>query len=187
MRAFFCFKLPQNVKKEIAALSDEMSGEAYVKWVSIENLHITAKFLGDTPETQIAEIKREAKSALKGMNNFQFIIDKFGCFPDRSYPKVLWLGSSNPPVEIFSIQSKLEENLQSIGFDKGDRDYIPHVTLGRTKEKNNRKIKKYGDNLSEYQMKESWKVDINNLTLMESKLRSGGPIYTEVFKLELES
>ena len=185
MRTFFCYELSDESRERMQKVSEQIDEVAYIKWVSPENLHITVKFLGEIEQGQIPEIRDAAQGAIEGSKRFKIDIDKFGCFPDPSFPKVLWLGSSNPPRRIFKINEGLEENLAQHGFEREKRDYIPHVTLGRTKENDNKKIKKLGKQLCQFRFSENLTESIKKLTLMESELRRSGPIYNPVFRLAL--
>ncbi len=185
MRTFFCLELPEQVKKEIRSTADSIQGPAYVKWVSRENLHITLKFLGDVEQRQITEIKTQAKKSASQVNPFEMTIDKLSGFPNPGFPKVIWLGSSSPPPEIHRLNEDLETRMEEIGFEKERRDYVPHVTLGRTKDEDETKIEELGTDLQNLKLDSNWRVPIDHLTLMESELRSSGPEYTPVFELDL--
>jgi len=166
---------------------DSINNPAQVKWVKRNNLHITLKFLGNVEESLLPKIKTNAQAAIEGQSRFQVNVDKLGSFPHMGYPKVIWFGLSSAPEEIYRLHNELEEQLTKLGFSKEDRDYVPHVTLGRTKDKNNGKIKDLGKKLQKTRMEESWKVTINKLTLMESQLRSKGPVYSPLFYVPLGS
>lgn len=187
MRCFFCFELPDEVQRNMVEFYDSVNNQAHVKWVERSNLHITLKFLGNVEKSSLPKIKTRAQAAIENQSSFQINIDKLGCFPHMGFPKIIWFGSSSAPREIHRLHDQLEEQLNKLGFSKENRDYVPHVTLGRTKDKNNDKIKGLGEKLQNITMEESWKVTVNKLTLMESQLRSTGPIYSPVFHLSLDS
>lgn len=185
MRAFFCLEIPKRIQNEMAKLSEEISQPAYVKWVNSENLHITLKFLGEIESGQLPKIKETAHEVTTQLSGFDMNIDKLGSFPSQSYPKVVWLGSSSEPKKIHRLHDRLETDLENMGFSREDRDYVPHVTLGRTKEKNDRKIKDFGKKIGSFSMDKCWNVKVDELTLMKSDLRRSGPVYTPVVKLPL--
>ena len=61
-RCFIAFNLPERVKDEILNAMQghtrEVKRVADVKFVSRENLHVTAKFLGNISENSIEDISR---------------------------------------------------------------------------------------------------------------------------------
>lgn len=185
MRTFFCLELPTSVKREIRKTASSIDSPAYVKWVSQENLHITLKFLGDVNSKEVPEIERKAKESASRINPFEINIEMLSGFPNPGFPKVIWLGSNSPPEEIFQLQKDLESRLEDLGFEKENRDYVPHVTLGRTKDENKAKIEQMGSKLKSHDLEDNWSVSVDRLTLMESTLKSHGPEYDPVFRLDL--
>jgi len=63
--------------------------DANVKLVEPENVHITLKFLGDTNETQIDDIDRIMKDAVREIKPFNIQLEGAGVFPNRNYIIVL--------------------------------------------------------------------------------------------------
>ncbi|MFW6071055.1 MAG: RNA 2',3'-cyclic phosphodiesterase [Candidatus Bipolaricaulota bacterium] len=185
MRTFFCLELPEDVKDKINGIRKDIKGPAYVKWVSQENLHITLKFLGEVEENQVSTIKERTEGAAVRSSPFGVDLDRLGGFPHLGFPKVIWLGSNSPPDDIYRLHEDLEESLFGLGFEKEDRDYVPHVTLGRTKEDEDSRIERLGENLKNLDFDSSWRVPIGRLTMMKSELRSDGPVYTPLFRVEL--
>lgn len=187
MRSFFCFELSSAGSKAMAELSHQITSPAYVKWVDQANLHVTVKFLGDINEDRVPQIKERAANIASREEPFTMQIDKLGAFPSKDYPKVIWLGSTSAPGTLYRIQEDLEDSLTDLGFDREKRDYIPHITLGRTKEDEDRKIKQLGSTLKDWSLDKEWTEAEEYLTLMESQLRSGGPEYNRVFRVPLGS
>lgn len=185
MRTFFCLELSDSVKSEINDIPNSIDSPAYVKWVSRTNLHITLKFLGDINKKEVPGIKQQAEKSAAQTNPFEMTIDKLSGFPNPGFPKVIWLGSNSPPDDIFRLQDDLASRLVDLGFEKEKRDYVPHVTLGRTKDDNEAKIERLGNHLKNHRLETNWAVSIDQLTLMESTLKSGGPVYDPVFRLNL--
>jgi len=61
LRCFIALELPAEVKKNIYARIERLkSSGADVKWVRAENLHLTLKFLGDTPQELLKSIDRKS-------------------------------------------------------------------------------------------------------------------------------
>ena len=185
MRTFFCLELPENVKEELKSTADSFEEPAYVKWVSQENLHITLKFLGDVEKRQIPEIEEKARKTATRTEPFEINIDKLSGFPNPGFPKVIWYGSSSPPSEIFHLHENLEGRMEDLGFEAEDRDYVPHITLGRTKDDDSGKVEQLGSYLKKRDFSDSWTVTIDHLTLMKSQLKSSGPVYDPLFRLDL--
>ena len=93
IRTFISIPVPSEVKSKKNMLYSTLENSpANISWVKNEQLHLTLKFLGHTPETMIENIKSEISKISSTIKPFKLLIDKTGCFPKRERPRVLWLG-----------------------------------------------------------------------------------------------
>lgn len=188
MRTFFCIELSDEVTSKLSQIIDSFAHytEARVNWVNARNLHITMKFLGDIDPEKVEKIKEKSKKVVGSLSPFKMTLDKVGVFPNLRNLRVIWVGASQEPEEIHKLNGNLEEELEKIGFEPETRKYIPHITLGRVKEKDQSKLKPLADQVESYKIEEPISAEAEGLTLMESKLTPEGPIYTPVFKHDFE-
>jgi len=155
---------------------------ANVKLVEPENVHITLKFLGDTDESQINEIDKIIKDAVKEIDPFNIQLRGAGVFPNQNYIKVIWMGiKQGEPMGV--IASKIDEQLSKKGFKKEKRGFSPHLTIARVKSANGkdgilRVIEKYGD----IQFVD---IRVDSIKLKKSDLTPKGPIYTTIIDVKL--
>ncbi|MCA9731001.1 MAG: RNA 2',3'-cyclic phosphodiesterase [Deferribacteres bacterium] len=176
-RLFFCFDLPTSAKEIIAEYQAELKkyGQG-VAWTRIENTHLTLKFLGDTKVATVDKIGEVMGKIAQETSIIELAFDKVGAFPSMKSPKVLWIGCSNVPDEIKILHKRLTRDLRSLGFESENREYTPHLTLGRVKLGNVDKIIE--------KMKEStapvFSFRAHELILMKSELKRTGPVYTEI-------
>jgi 2'-5' RNA ligase len=102
-----------------------------VKWVEPENLHWTLQFLGDLKDEELAEVCRRVQKVVAGVEPFSMTASGVGAFPKRDRPKVLWLGANEGSDQFTALQAKVETNLEGMGFRGENRQFVPHLTLGR--------------------------------------------------------
>ncbi len=102
-----------------------------VKWVEPENLHWTLQFLGDLKDEEIAEVCRRVQKIVADVAPFSLTGSGVGAFPKLDRPKVLWLGVSEGMDQFAALQAKVETNLEGMGFRGENRQFVPHLTLGR--------------------------------------------------------
>ena len=58
MRLFIACPLPADVKAALGEIEDVLRGKGgSVKWVAPKNMHLTIRFLGDTDEKLLPDIK----------------------------------------------------------------------------------------------------------------------------------
>ena len=145
-----------------------------IKWVEPHNLHITLKFLGETPEEKVTEIA----SALHNITLTTAIHLEFtglGVFGSRYKPRIIWMGI-NDGHALQNLENEINLAIQPLGYQSDRQNFVPHLTLGRInflydKSHFNQVIQKLS----------SVKPPPQSLTqfhLFESKLMPAGPSYT---------
>ncbi len=147
---------------------------AKLKMVNTENIHLTLKFLGETPMTQLDAIESLIKKAVSSIKPHVVSLEGTGVFPNRNYIKVVWIGLKQAE-HLSAIASYLNENLTTLGFKKEKRDFSPHLTIARVKTAQGKEeIISLVDQYSETIFEE---FPINHVTLKKSTLTPKGPIY----------
>ncbi|MFC1546703.1 RNA 2',3'-cyclic phosphodiesterase [bacterium] len=176
IRAFIGVELSCEIKKEIAVLNKELRllFDGKIKWVEHNNFHINLMFLGNIEEDKIDTIYNSLKKSLAGSSCFDIQAGGVGAFPNFKHINVLWFGILKGIDELKKIQSIIQGTLPDYIEKSGHKEFIPHITLARAK--NKLKIK---DTFS----KESWKkitgkiMKVDRVCLFESKITSKGPEY----------
>tara|TARA_A100001011_G_C14278593_1_gene830493 strand:- start:90 stop:668 length:579 start_codon:yes stop_codon:yes gene_type:complete len=134
IRTFISIPVPNEVKSKKNMLYSTLENSpANISWVKNEQLHLTLKFLGHTPETIIENIKSEISKISSTVKPFKLLIDKTGCFPKRERPRVLWLGVRGNISALNDLFLRIDKKMNKIGFPCLDKEFIPHITLARVK------------------------------------------------------
>ncbi|MEN8121776.1 MAG: RNA 2',3'-cyclic phosphodiesterase [Bacteroidota bacterium] len=154
-----------------------------IKWVEYDNFHLTLKFLGDTDEQLLPEIISKIENLLKRFNQFKITLLGFGRFLKKKHTKVIWLGVEDPNKLLSLLAVKLNNNLKGLGFKIEQKEFKPHLTLGRVKYIQDEKI--LSDFIRFHSNKQYQEIIIDEIILFESILTSKGPIYNKlkIFKL----
>ncbi|MCB0391369.1 MAG: NADP-dependent isocitrate dehydrogenase [Bdellovibrionales bacterium] len=145
-----------------------------VKWVPSDNLHITLKFLGETPESKIEDIKQALQKVAEDSHSFKVKLHGLGGFPDENQSRVLWVGVQ-AKKELRQLQLAVEEALADIGFTFKSEEYIPHVTFGRLRNKHNVK-----DLISPFVRHKFGQLSVDKIVLYESHIQNYFPIYKAI-------
>ena len=131
-RTFVALPLSRAVKQLAAHWMQRLNESAQnVKWVAVDNLHLTLKFLGEVPTVELAEICQRVTSAVSAWPPLEIECDHLGAFPSSSRPRTLWLGVGAGAEQVSQLQEAVEQSLQPLGFRRERRQYHPHITLGR--------------------------------------------------------
>lgn len=126
LRLFLAVDLPSPVRQEVAALRTQVNG---ARWVKTHQLHITLRFMGQTPDDALAEL-RERLDRVQ-VPAFDLALRGAGVFPGGASKRarVLWLGLE--PVEpLACLKRALDAGLGPDAARAG-QEFSPHLTLAR--------------------------------------------------------
>jgi len=134
VRLFIGIGLPPECRRAIAgALSPLRDKEVPVSWIPERNLHLTLKFLGETPPGRVEELAGLMKEAAREIPPFGLRVEQAGGFPTLRSPRVLWIGIREPLELVRKLHENMENTLAAAGFPRDERPYHPHVTVGRVR------------------------------------------------------
>lgn len=155
------------------SLKKSLEGEK-IKWVEPENIHITMKFFGETPEHHIPAIHAALEKAAALSDPFDFNIMNTGIFGSSYKPRVIWFGIE--PVDgIVRLAESIFDQLQEIGVERDRQNFVPHLTVARIKFLDNRKH--FQEVIIHYREGHIQKEEVNKFHLFESHLSPQGPKY----------
>jgi len=106
-------------------------GRARVRWVRLDGLHVTLRFLGPTPEEQLEVLRGVIESVAAASGPFRVVIAGAGAFPDLERPRALWLGIDTGADELTGLAASLEAGLTAAGWPPADKPFKPHLTVAR--------------------------------------------------------
>jgi 2'-5' RNA ligase len=177
VRLFVALEIPAAVRDNLATLIKELrNAEPKARWVRAENLHVTLKFLGETPSEKLQEI-RNALSAVHSEQPVELDFRGLGFFPNERRPRVLWAGMHASP-NVQSLAASMDQALEKLGFPREDRTFTPHLTLARLSSP--RITEKLRAAIQQNMARESGHVRTNEFHLIESKLKPSGAEYTRL-------
>ncbi|NQT47255.1 MAG: RNA 2',3'-cyclic phosphodiesterase [Candidatus Omnitrophica bacterium] len=175
IRSFIAIELSKEIQGELGNLIAELKQvEGDIRWAKVENIHLTLKFLGNLSTEELDIVKRVMDKTISGVQNFTLSLGKLGGFPNFNRPRVIWVGIDKGADEVRRINGQLEDLLAKEGFEREEREFHPHLTLGRIK---TRKGLSPG-----FRITPGWNcpcsMDVSHLTLFQSTLTPKGSIYT---------
>lgn len=135
IRSFIAISLGGSVIAKAQKLAAALAGdEAEINWVDTTAMHLSLKFLGDIPETEMHEICHVVEAAAKTVEPFELMFRGVGAFPDLAHPKSLWMGLRGGQEELAELHAAVDLAMkEKLGFPKERRAFQPHVTIGRVK------------------------------------------------------
>ena len=175
-RAFVAIELDTPLRKAIADLQDGLRPRlGGIRLVRPESIHLTLRFLGDTSPTQVEALRPRLAAAAASCPPAEARVAGLGTFPERGSPRVLWLGL-DVPRSILDLQHACERAARAAGFEKEERPFRAHLTLGRWRERAAR---------PELPPADLGVTRLDTLVLFRSDLRPGGAVYTPLAQFPL--
>ena len=187
-RAFIALEIPpliqETIEKQTTRLRLELGNEL-VRWVPAHNMHLTLKFLGEVANSHMDFIKSMLNQLAETHSGFDLQIGGIGSFPNLKKPRVIWVGI-HAPAGLTQLQRSIEERSVRLGYEKEERSFSPHLTLGRVRQKlTAQDTQKISNTLSTIQLGKIGTARVNSLHLYQSDLNSEGSIYTKLFSTSL--
>ena len=188
LRAFIAVEIPLEIRKAVCqATADLQKGiGSLVRWVPMENMHLTLKFLGDIAPSNVDMLSQMLLAEADLFNCFELRLAGLGSFPSLKRPRVLYIGIQAPAV-LEALQRGVESASHRLGYESEERGFSPHLTIGRVKQ---------NATSAEQQIirraLEGIKIDslgtarVDSVHLYKSDLKPTGSVYTRLFSASLK-
>lgn len=190
VRAFIAVELPLEIRQAIQHATSNLRRDTgpLIRWVAVENMHLTLKFLGEIPSASIAVLTQMIRSQADSFNCFDIHLTGIGSFPGPKRPRVIYIGIQ-APAALEAFQRQLESAAQRLGYKadaNGGRAFAPHLTIGRVRQHiradDQQKIRHA---LEESTIDSPGTARVNSVHLYKSDLKPTGPLYTKLFSAHL--
>lgn len=133
-RTFIAVEVSDDVRRRVSKITTRLQrSQAKVSWTQSENLHLTLKFLGDTPDTKIPDVCRGVARAAATVEPFTAQFTGVGAFPRPERPRTVWVGLTEGVTALQQLQLQLEEEMYAVGLPRERRKFVPHLTVGRVR------------------------------------------------------
>jgi 2'-5' RNA ligase len=185
-RVFCAVAIPDEVRTLIAQHTAHLKKavpDAQASWTPEQNIHLTLKFLGETPQARVQELSEAASRATARIESFKVSVEETGACPKHGPPRVLWIGINDPEGKLQKLFASLEDECAKAGFQKEVRSLHPHLTIARL-----RKLQQARTLASAHKQMlfGPVRVDITELLVIRSELDKSGSKYSVVSRHPLE-
>jgi 2'-5' RNA ligase len=102
-----------------------------VRWVRLEGLHLTLRFLGPTPEERVPDLAAAVASVAADAEPFTITIRGAGSFPPTGRPRTIWLDVRDGVENLEALATRLDDRLADRAWDRDRRPFRAHLTLAR--------------------------------------------------------
>lgn len=134
-RLFVAVPLAEPAREAVEAVVEriratEPAGRG-VRWVRLEGLHITLRFLGPTPEQRVDDVAAAVRRAAPSTVPFHVRLSGAGSFPPVGRPRTLWLDIDEGSEALAALAGRLDDALAGAGWERERRPFRAHLTLAR--------------------------------------------------------
>ncbi len=185
MRLFVALDLDDDARRAITALQDRVAEalgvDRSIKTVDPAHMHLTLAFLGEIADRDVPAIV-DTLSADIIVRRFAAVFQGLGVFPPRGAPRILWLGVGDGSAEIVEVQQVVAGRLEGLGIAPEPRPFHPHLTLARWRTSRPADRSRV---LSADSRGAVARVNVDHVTLYQSRLSPAGPAYTALTSASL--
>jgi len=180
IRAFLAFNIPEEIKKNLNQfITPFQSQQKGVRWIRLQNYHVTLKFFDSIDETTMLEpLSKIIEEQLAAFKPVELTCEGLGCFPIWARPKVIWADLKGERASLIHLQKNLEESFSKLGFPREERAFKVHLTLARIRSLP--KERGWLKSLEALPPQTFGKFIVDRLTFYKSVLTKEGPVYTSL-------
>src|SRR6266850_2474777 len=135
LRTFIAVALNDAIRRRAVALQQQFAqAGSKVKWVEPENLYVTMLFLGEVDAREVLDVCKAVRAVTSETAPFAVSVAGVGGFPNLRRPRTLWIGVDEGSEDLIRLHHDVEKELLALGgYRREDREYTPHITLGRVR------------------------------------------------------
>ena len=189
LRLFVALELPDEWENALGKLQDEMReglrrrfGDSIrPRWVRPDGIHLTLKFLGETPASRVEAIETALSNAVPTRPGFSLELANVGSFANRRAPRLILATIGGDTKPLYALAERVETWLAASGWPRDQRGFQPHLTLARLPETMDDAARRAVAELTtSYKppMVASW--DVQAVSLIRSNLGPGSARYERI-------
>ncbi|RAP45964.1 MAG: 2'-5' RNA ligase [Methanosphaera sp. rholeuAM6] len=184
MRTFLAIELEQHIKDKINETQEIIRDcdSSKIKYVESENMHLTLKFFGEIDDATLEKIAYIVANSLENYDKYSLKVVNVGAFPNIYRPRVIWTGIKDKNNVTVKLIKELDNKFNKIGFKK-EKDYVPHITIGRVKNIDDKE--KLSQTLKKLSRQYHGKMEVKKICIKSSTLTPDGPIYENIREFDL--
>jgi RNA 2',3'-cyclic 3'-phosphodiesterase len=130
MRLFIAIELPEYVRNTLHEIQNALSPEISARWVPETQLHLTLKFIGETPDADLPRIV-DGLSTITIDNPLELRICGVICFPPQGRIRIIAAALEDADGRCAKLQAKIDAACHAADIPLDGRVFEPHITLAR--------------------------------------------------------
>jgi 2'-5' RNA ligase len=137
-RLFVAVPLPEAATAAVTELVGRVRADGVpgggrdVRWVRLDGLHLTLRFLGPTLDDRVEAAAAAVRVAAAASRPFDGSIGGAGTFPSAHRPRALWLGLRDGEEQLAVLAGTVDQALRDVGWAFEPKPFRAHLTLARS-------------------------------------------------------
>jgi RNA 2',3'-cyclic 3'-phosphodiesterase len=185
-RTFIAIELPAQVRDFLGRCQERLRRSGGdVKWVRPDLIHLTLAFLGEVPTSMLPDLESAVRGAVAAAARGPIAIRAGGVgqFPPHGMPRVVWAGVVEASGQLAALQKAVAEATEVYAEKPEDRDFSPHLTLGRVK--SGKDVRTLASAIQAMAAEEGPQFEAREIIIFKSVLAADGPTYTALARIGL--
>jgi 2'-5' RNA ligase len=188
LRAFIAIEIPLGIREAVCkAMTPLQKGlGSAVRWVPMENMHLTLKFLGDVSPANVEMLSQMLRAEADLFGCFDLHLGGLSSFPNLKRPRVIYIGIQ-APATLAALQRGIDSASLRLGYESEERGFSPHLTIGRVKQSvtatEQQAIRRA---LEETRIDLLGTARVDSVHLYKSDLQPNGSVYTRLYSALLK-
>ncbi|NOY97900.1 MAG: RNA 2',3'-cyclic phosphodiesterase [Chloroflexi bacterium] len=188
LRTFIAIEIPSEIQNAIhqntAGLRQTLD-RSLVRWVPVQNIHMTLKFLGNVSAANLETLDRMLITEASLHQPFTIQVGGLGVFPSPRRPRVIWIGIEAPET-LTSLQHSIESAAARIGYEAESRPFSAHLTIGRVNQRApGAELQRVRTAIEDTQIPSLGTVKVDAVYIFRSDLKPSGAVYTRLYEAHL--
>lgn len=154
-----------------------------INWCKLNQIHLTLKFVGDTPDEDIPKIIEACKKVAAKHQPFTMDFNRTGFFGSNHSPRVLWLGMKDEPQALYDLESDVLDAFDELGYLRDRQNFVPHLTVCRIKRLVDKSF--FQQLCQGIEQKTYLHADVHEIVYLQSFLQPTGAYYKTLKRIPL--
>jgi 2'-5' RNA ligase len=179
MRLFIAIQPPDPTLAHLQRMQQTLRPLLPARWTPRDQLHLTLKFLGETPDDQLPDLI-EALRQIEIKYPIHLRPTAVVCFPPQGSIRIIAAALEDQENRCANLADEIDLACHRAGYRLESRRWTPHITLARVKERTSPDIRRQ---ISTIQLPGPG-FEVAQFQLKQSRLSSSGPAYLTLATFE---
>ena len=154
-----------------------------INWCKLDQIHLTLKFVGDTPDQDIPKIIEACQQLARRHQPFTMEFNRTGFFGSNHSPRVLWLGMKDEPKALYDLEADVLDAFDNLGYLRDRQNFVPHLTVCRIKQLVDKSF--FQQICQGIEQKTYLQTEVKDIVYLQSFLQPTGAFYKTLKRIPL--